>query len=66
MPAVNRMMEAGFLAIGFKGIEDHHVTTPAAVERAFDASGLRVLRKKKFEFPLPGVTIYTNWLLERR
>jgi ubiquinone/menaquinone biosynthesis C-methylase UbiE len=66
MPAVNRMMEAGFLAIGFKGIEDHHVTTPAAVERAFDAAGLRAVKKKKFEFPLPGVTIYTNWLLERR
>ncbi len=41
MPAVNRAMEYAFRAIGFKGIEDHHVTTPAAVAAAFGASGLR-------------------------
>jgi SAM-dependent methyltransferase len=31
MPAVNRFMEYAFQAIGFKGIEDHHITTPAQV-----------------------------------
>ena len=31
MPAVNRAMEFAFLAIGFKGIEDHHITTPQRV-----------------------------------
>jgi SAM-dependent methyltransferase len=66
MPAVNPMMEAGFRAIGFKGIEDHHVTTPASVAGAFDSAGLRVVSTNNFVFPLPGVTIYYNWLLERR
>jgi SAM-dependent methyltransferase len=31
MPAVNRFMEFAFLSIGFKGIEDHHITTPGKV-----------------------------------
>jgi ubiquinone/menaquinone biosynthesis C-methylase UbiE len=31
MPAVNRFMEYAFQAIGFKGIEDHHITTPGQV-----------------------------------
>jgi ubiquinone/menaquinone biosynthesis C-methylase UbiE len=31
MPAVNRLMEYAFTAIGFRGIEDHHVTTPGQV-----------------------------------
>jgi 2-polyprenyl-3-methyl-5-hydroxy-6-metoxy-1,4-benzoquinol methylase len=31
MPAVNRFMEYAFQAIGFKGIEDHHITTPWSV-----------------------------------
>ncbi|RYZ63787.1 MAG: class I SAM-dependent methyltransferase, partial [Proteobacteria bacterium] len=35
MPAVNRAMEWGFRAIGFKGIEDHHITTPADVAKEF-------------------------------
>lgn len=33
MPAVNSFMEWAFLAIGFKGIADHHVTTPSRVWR---------------------------------
>jgi len=31
MPSVNPTMELGFRLIGFKGIEDHHVTTAAGV-----------------------------------
>jgi len=31
MPAVNKFMEYAFQAIGFKGIEDHHITTPRDV-----------------------------------
>jgi ubiquinone/menaquinone biosynthesis C-methylase UbiE len=65
MPAVNLMMEAGFRAIGFKGIEDHHVTTPRAVARRFAAVGLRVVKQKDLVFPLPGVVLYYNWLLEK-
>jgi SAM-dependent methyltransferase len=33
MPAVNRFMEFAFHAIGFKGINDHHITTPGQVFR---------------------------------
>lgn len=69
MPAVNRMMEAGFLAIGFKGINDHHVTTPAQVADRFAAHGLKVLRHARLTLPIPGglgVPVYYDWLLERR
>ena len=31
MPAVNRLMEYAFRAIGFRGIEHHHITTPGHV-----------------------------------
>lgn len=65
MPAVNLMMEAGFRAIGFKGIEDHHVTTPATVARCFGTAGFRVTGRKNLVFPLPGVVLYYNWLLEK-
>jgi SAM-dependent methyltransferase len=63
MPAVNRMMEAGFQAIGFKGIEDHHVTTPATIARSLTGAGLRVVRTGNLHFPLPGVRLYYTWLL---
>jgi SAM-dependent methyltransferase len=64
MPAVNRMMEAGFQLIGFKGIEDHHVTTPARVRGACGGAGLRRLRSRNLHFPLPGVRLYYTTLLE--
>ena len=68
MPSVNKAMEAGFLAIGYKGIEDHHVTTPAAVASRFTASGLRLVRKTGLDLPLRapfGVRLYHDWLLEK-
>lgn len=65
MPSVNLLMEAGFRAIGFKGIEDHHVTTPAQVAQSFGATGFRVAKENRLVFPLPGVTLYYNWLLEK-
>src|SRR5579885_2462977 len=64
MPAVNAMMELGFRAIGFKGIDDYHVTTPRAVAGAFDRVGFRVLRDARLR-PLPGISLYFNWLLEK-
>lgn len=64
MPAVNMMMELGFRAIGFKGINDHHVTTPRAVARAFDRAGLRVAQQARLNL-IPGLPLYFNWLLER-
>jgi len=67
MPSVNRLMEAAFLAIGFKGIDDHHITTPAAVAARFDAAGFRVARSTGLDVLRPplGMRLYHNWLLER-
>jgi len=66
MPAVNRMMEAGFRAIGFKGINDHHVTTPQAVSARFANVGLAVAGSRTLDFPVKGVRLYYTWLLEKR
>jgi SAM-dependent methyltransferase len=65
MPSVNRMMEVGFRAIGFRGIEDHHVTTPRAVSRAFGAAGLRPLRRRGLDLPVRPLRVYHTWLLEK-
>jgi SAM-dependent methyltransferase len=64
MPAVNTMMELGFRAIGFKGINDHHVATPRAVASAFDSAGLRITQHEQLRL-IPGVPLYFNWLLEK-
>jgi ubiquinone/menaquinone biosynthesis C-methylase UbiE len=68
MPSVNRLMEFGFQAIGFRGIEDIHITTPAQVAACFEATGFRCLQRKPLDFPLPqplGLRLYHNWLLEK-
>ncbi len=68
MPSVNPTMEIGFRLIGFKGIDDHHVTTPAAVARQFATAGLRVVRQSFLDVPLGqplGLRLYHNWLLEK-
>jgi len=66
MPAVNRMMEFGFRAIGFKGINDHHVTTPRAVSGSFGSAGLHVAEARTLDFPVKGVRLYYTWLLEKQ
>jgi SAM-dependent methyltransferase len=68
MPAVNKLMEAAFLAIGFKGINDHHVTTPRQVEAAFVAAGLRRIAFAGLDLPFRaplGLRVYYDWLLEK-
>lgn len=79
MPAVNKAMEAGFTLIGFRGINDHHVTTPQQVASHFAAHGLRVKDAARLKLPLPssptlpvhipaftpGLSVYYVWLLER-
>lgn len=69
MPSVNRLMEAGFLAIGFKNIADHHVTPPRLVEEAFGPAGLRLVAKDGLDLPgrAPlGLRLYHDFLLEKR
>lgn len=68
MPSVNKLMEAGFLAIGFKGINDHHVTTPQEVARSFRECGFELRASSHLDFPASqplGVRLYYNWLLEK-
>jgi SAM-dependent methyltransferase len=66
MPAVNRMMEWGFRAIGFKNIEDHHVTRPQDVAKVFARHGFTVRTRRFLGVPLDGVALYYTWLLEKR
>ncbi|HTM46390.1 MAG TPA: class I SAM-dependent methyltransferase [Polyangiaceae bacterium] len=69
MPSVNRMMEAGFLAIGFKGINDHHVTTPKQVANEFGNAGFALSAADTLDVPLRvplGLRLYHVWLLERK
>jgi ubiquinone/menaquinone biosynthesis C-methylase UbiE len=66
MPAVNRMMEVGFRAIGFRGINDHHVTTPAQVASCFDECGFALKHSKRLDVPVRPVTLYFTWLLQPR
>lgn len=63
MPAVNRMMEVGFRAIGFKGIEDHHVTAPRRVASGFPGAGLSVRASRTLDFPVKWLRLYHTWLL---
>lgn len=68
MPTVTRWMEAGFLAIGFKGIGDHHVTTPAQVRRAAKDAGFLIERSRCLDLPAArplGLRLYHNHLLRR-
>jgi len=68
MPSVNRLMEAGFLAIGYKGINDSHITRPADVEGAMQQVGFNRVSSNYLDFPLPfplGLRLYYNWLLEK-
>jgi ubiquinone/menaquinone biosynthesis C-methylase UbiE len=68
MPAVNRLMEAGFLAIGFNGINHHHVTTPGDVELAWPRVGFGRIAASFLDFPARapfGLRLYHDWLLEK-
>lgn len=68
MPAVNKLMDAGFRAIGFKGIDDLHVTTPAEVLAALPRAGFRIAGANYLDFPLRrplGARLYYDWLLEK-
>ena len=66
MPAVNKMMEAGFRLIGFKGVDDHHVTTPADVAARFEHAGFRIVDHRRLGLGPSIASIYFNWLLQKR
>ena len=65
MPAVNKAMGVGFRAIGFKGIDDHHVTTPADVAHEFARAGFVRRDTRYLGVPQPSLALYTTWLLEK-
>jgi SAM-dependent methyltransferase len=68
MPAVNKTMELGFSAIGFRDIDQHHVTMPAQVAACFGDAGFGVLRTAHVDVPFSrpfGLRVYYNWLLEK-
>jgi SAM-dependent methyltransferase len=66
MPAVNWMMELGFRAIGFRGINDHHITTPAQVAACFEDCGFTLVRSRRLNAPVRPMTLYYVWLLKKR
>jgi len=59
-PRVDRLMEVLFPLIGFHGIEQHHVSTPADIERAFARPLLLEARRRWPRGPLPLYTV-TSW-----
>lgn len=66
MPSVNPMMEVGFSAIGFRGIDHHHITTPATVASMFSQVGFSIVDTACLDVPArppAGLRLYTNWLL---
>jgi SAM-dependent methyltransferase len=68
MPSVNKLMEAGFFAIGFKGINELHITRPADIERTISNVGFNRAAVECLDYPLPvpfGLRLYHNWLLEK-
>jgi ubiquinone/menaquinone biosynthesis C-methylase UbiE len=67
MPAVNRFMEVAFRAIGFKNIEDYHVTTPRRVRRILRAQPTRwITTERRLPACVPfGFAIYHTFLMRK-
>jgi SAM-dependent methyltransferase len=68
MPAVNRFMEYAFQAIGFKGIEDHHITSPGQVWRLIRGQpDCWEARRRALPAAAPfGAALYHTFALTRR
>lgn len=58
-------MEAGFMAIGFKGINDQRVSQPARVDAAFRQRGSALGVQDHARSAPGGVRVYYSWLLEK-
>lgn len=67
MPAVNRFMEHAFQAIGFKGIEDHHITPPLRVRQLIEGQPERwTLSSRSLPEGLPpAAALYHTFLLRK-
>ena len=66
MPAVNKMMEWGFRAIGFKDIDHHHVTTPNRLLQA-SKKYFELVERKAMPFDFPVVmALYNTFLFRAR
>lgn len=68
MPSVNKLMEAGFYAIGHKGINELHITRPDEVAVGFKQVGFQCVKDSTLDFPFRfplGLRLYYNWLLEK-
>jgi len=59
-PRVDRLMQALFPLIGFRGIAQHHVSTPSDIERAVGARLTLEARRTWPRGPLPFYTV-TRW-----
>jgi SAM-dependent methyltransferase len=68
MPAVNPMMELAFQAIGFKGIEDHHISPPATVWRIVKDEPERwVAERRSLPSGVPfGMALYHTFRLTKK
>lgn len=67
MPAVNRFMEHAFQAIGFKGIEDHHITPPVQLMGIVQEQPRRwsMTRRSLPQGLPPSVALYNTFLLRK-
>ena len=68
MPAVNRLMEFAFRAIGFKNIKDHHVSTPRDLcKMVHDETERWETQHRKLPQRAPfGAALYHVFLLHKR
>ncbi len=68
MPAVNQMMEVAFRSIGFKGIEDHHITSPATIWRILKSEPDRWgVERRSLPGAVPfGAALYHTFRLTKR
>lgn len=68
MPAVNRFMEIAFQAIGFRNINDHHVTSPKSVWTLINGQSDRwEVQHRKLPQTAPfGTALYHTFLLRKR
>lgn len=64
MPAVNKFMDYLFQAIGFSGIEAHHVTTPEEMQKAALGFELHSTARMPSFLP-PSIYLYKSFCFEK-